>query len=193
VPRRLLTHPGTPTLNGGHDNSESNLVVRVHDEIVPEKSHSAKPVKYVVVDQLGQGTFGQVFLCGQVETAATGAGGVGASAGAGGGSGSGSEIDGGGGGGGSGGGGGGSSSGGGSGGGERMVAVKVVKNKPAYTSQAWVEVRIARLLNDEHGEVADPRSALTGSASLASRPVCKDARVESSKHLKRAQTKRITM
>ena len=31
-----------------------------------------------------------------------------------------------------------------------MVAVKVIKNKPAYTNQAWVEVRIASLLNRKH-------------------------------------------
>lgn len=106
VPRRLLTQPGEAAFNEGHDNSEANLLVRVYDEIVPEKSHSASPVKYVVEDLLGQGTFGQVFLCQQVR------------------------------------------------GGERIqpnVAVKVVKSKPAYTSQAWLEVRVARLLNDEHG------------------------------------------
>lgn len=31
-----------------------------------------------------------------------------------------------------------------------MVAVKIIKNKPAYTNQAWVEVRIASLLNRKH-------------------------------------------
>lgn len=76
----------------------------------------------MVVDQLGQGTFGQVFLCHQTggssngsseapTTAAGISGGEGAAA---------APV---------------------------AVAVKVVKNKPAYMSQAWVEVRVARLLN----------------------------------------------
>ena len=128
MPRRLLTQPGTPTLNEGADNRESNLIVRVNDEIVPEKSHSALAVKYVVADQLGQGTFGQVFQCAQIDNA-TGLPMAGA---------------------------------------PPAVAVKVVKNKPAYTSQAWVEVRVARLLNDEHGD-----KTLRGCpafASLDSRP-----------------------
>ncbi len=106
VPRRLLTQPGDGSLNNGHDNSESNLLVRVCDTITPEKSHSASQINYIVEDLLGQGTFGQVFLCHQVRD------------------------------------------------GERVqpgVAVKIIKNKPAYTNQAWLEVRVARLLNDEHG------------------------------------------
>jgi len=45
VPRRLLTQPGEPALNNGLDNAEANLIVRVNDEFVPEKSHSAAPVR----------------------------------------------------------------------------------------------------------------------------------------------------
>lgn len=104
VPRRLLTQPGEGTFNNGLDNSESNLITRVFDEITPEKSHSAAPVKYVVDELLGQGTFGQVFLCQRVHAEET-----------------------------------------------SRVAVKIVKNKPAYTTQAWVEVHVASLLNKEHG------------------------------------------
>lgn len=64
-----------------------------------------------MVDQLGQGTFGQVFLCHQI---------------------GGANND---------------SSAGDAAAAPVAVAVKVVKNKPAYMSQAWVEVRVARLLN----------------------------------------------
>ena len=66
----------------------------------------------MVVDQLGQGTFGCVYLCRQLHLDPPGH----------------PEREAG-----------------------PQVAVKVVKNKPAYTSQAWVEVRVARLLNDDHG------------------------------------------
>ena len=45
VPRRLLTNPGDPALNSGLDNAEANLIVRVNDEIVPEKSHSAAALR----------------------------------------------------------------------------------------------------------------------------------------------------
>lgn len=110
VPRRLLTNPGDGVLNFGYDNSESNLIVRVNDEIIPEKSHSAAPLKYLVIDHLGQGTFGQVFHCEQINEGTK----------------------------------------------ESLppVAVKVVKNKPAYTSQAWVEIKVAKLLNATYGELS---------------------------------------
>jgi len=81
----------------------------VYDEIIPEKSSTASSVKYVVQELLGQGTFGQVFLCQQMQTGEE------------------------------------------SGQLKPNVAIKVVKNKPAYTSQAWVEVRVAKILNNEHG------------------------------------------
>jgi dual specificity protein kinase YAK1 len=109
VPRRLLTNPGEGVLNSGFDNAEANLIVRVSDVIMPEKSHSAVPVKYVVIDHLGQGTFGQVFHCDQIPEDGTGIC-------------------------------------------PPRVAIKIVKNKPAYTAQAWVEIKVAKLLNTTYGE-----------------------------------------
>ena len=124
------------------DNAEANLVARVYDEIVPERSHSAQPVKFVVLDMLGQGTFGQVFHCQQIYTGdrsgelPQGSGDGGDSSGLGGDA---------------------ATSGGGGSSSSKAppfpsfrseVGVKVVKNKPAYTAQAWV-VRVAKLLNEE--------------------------------------------
>ena len=146
MPRRLLTQPSEGAANDGLDNADGNLICRVHDVLESAASaasssraterHSsgtsndgagaaagAEPARltsglgaslglgsgarYVVLDNLGQGTFGQVFRCQEAET-------------------------------------------------KRMVAVKVVKNKPAYTQQAWVEVQVTRLLNEKFDE-ADQR------------------------------------
>ena len=94
-PGRLLTQPSTPARNGGLDNAEGNLICRVNDCIRSE-SHSTE---YVVLDLLGQGTFGQVFRCQEMPS-------------------------------------------------RRFVAVKVVKNKPAYTAQAHCEIKIAAMLTN---------------------------------------------
>lgn len=56
----MLTQPAEPVLNNGADNSEANLICRVHDVLTPEKSKSGLPRSYAVLDLLGQGTFGQV-------------------------------------------------------------------------------------------------------------------------------------
>ena len=56
----MLTQPAEPERNNGADNSEANLICRVHDVLTPEKSKSGLPRSYAVLDLLGQGTFGQV-------------------------------------------------------------------------------------------------------------------------------------
>mmetsp|Transcript_23007 Transcript_23007/g.66928 ORF Transcript_23007/g.66928 Transcript_23007/m.66928 type:complete len:451 (-) Transcript_23007:537-1889(-) len=101
VPRRTLTQPSDPVFNGGLDNADHNLICRVHDTLTPESKADGGggESQYVILDNLGQGTFGQVFRCQEVETG-------------------------------------------------RIVAVKIIRNKPAYLSQAWIEVKIAKLLND---------------------------------------------
>lgn len=90
-PRRCLTKP-SETVGDGFDNSEADLVIYVNDELVS----TASGKKYVVLDKLGQGTFGQVVKC-QEENG-------------------------------------------------DVVAVKVVRNKPAYTNQALVENMILSMV-----------------------------------------------
>eukprot|EP00961_Rhodomonas_salina_P232418 3140229-Rhodomonas_salina.2 len=78
-----------------YDNVDADLVVYVNDELVS----TASGRKYIVVDKLGQGTFGQVVKC-KTEN-------------------------------------------------EELVAIKIVRNKPAYTNQALVENMILSLVNQE--------------------------------------------
>jgi hypothetical protein len=54
-PRRCLTKPSEPQDPNGFDNNESDLIVYVNDVLMSTNSGR----KYVVVDKLGQGTFGQ--------------------------------------------------------------------------------------------------------------------------------------
>jgi len=101
LPRRILTQPAEAVLNDGLDNEESNLICRVHDVL------ECASAKYVILDMLGCGTFGQVFRC---------------------------QRD----------------------GSKDVVAVKVIKNKPAYHAQGRLEANIARLLNQKF-DVKDDR------------------------------------
>ena len=57
LPQRILTNPSEGLMNNGLDNSEANLVCRVHDKIVCRND------TYTILDLLGTGTFGQVFKC----------------------------------------------------------------------------------------------------------------------------------
>ncbi|KAL1748731.1 kinase-like domain-containing protein [Schizophyllum fasciatum] len=101
-PRRVLTKPSKPSHNDGYDNEDYDYILYVNDWLGTEEGH-----KYLILDILGQGTFGQVVKCQNMKT-------------------------------------------------HEIVAVKVVKNKPAYFNQSMMEVTILDLLNkqcdpnDEH-------------------------------------------
>ncbi|KAG8059728.1 hypothetical protein GUJ93_ZPchr0002g25326 [Zizania palustris] len=81
-PKRFLTNPAVPAHNDGLDNANSDLIL------------------YVIKEMLGQGTFGQVAKCWDVET-------------------------------------------------NTYVAVKVIKNQPAFYQQAIMEVSLLSMLNEK--------------------------------------------
>ncbi|KAI8084849.1 kinase-like domain-containing protein [Halteromyces radiatus] len=91
-PRRVLTKPGTPYRNNGFDNRNSDYILYVNGGLGG---------KYVVLELLGFGTFGQVAKCRNTLTG-------------------------------------------------EIVAIKVIKNKPAYFRQSTVEVEILKLLNRKY-------------------------------------------
>ncbi|KAK9368968.1 kinase-like domain-containing protein [Lipomyces kononenkoae] len=102
-PRRVLTKPSKGSKNNGYDNDESDYILYVNDILGGNKDQQ----KYLILDILGQGTFGQVVKCQNLKT-------------------------------------------------QEVVAVKVIKNKPAYFNQSMMEVSILEHLNtavdrdDEH-------------------------------------------
>ncbi|KAF9469934.1 kinase-like domain-containing protein [Collybia nuda] len=102
-PRRVLTKPSKPAHNEGYDNDDYDYILYVNDWLGTDESHN----RYLILDILGQGTFGQVVKCQNMKT-------------------------------------------------HEIVAVKVVKNKPAYFNQSMMEVTILEMLNktcdpnDEH-------------------------------------------
>ncbi|PAV18773.1 kinase [Pyrrhoderma noxium] len=99
-PRRVLTKPSKPVHNDGFDNEDYDYILYVNDCLGSDQN------KYLILDVLGQGTFGQVVKCQNMKT-------------------------------------------------HEIVAVKVVKNKPAYFNQSMMEVTILELLNgqcDPHDE-----------------------------------------
>ncbi|CCF58791.1 hypothetical protein KAFR_0F01940 [Kazachstania africana CBS 2517] len=57
-PKRVLTKPNEAKLNNGYDNVNSDYILYVNDVLGTEQSR-----KYLVLDILGQGTFGQVVKC----------------------------------------------------------------------------------------------------------------------------------
>lgn len=93
-PRRVLTKPSHPVYNSGHDNEKWDYILYVNDLIGDEESR-----KFLVLDLLGHGTFGQVAKCQNVKT-------------------------------------------------KELVAVKVIKNQPAYFNQSMMEVTVLELLNN---------------------------------------------
>ncbi|CAG8568050.1 8264_t:CDS:2, partial [Acaulospora morrowiae] len=100
-PRRVLTKPSKGVKNDGYDNEDNDYILYVNDILGSEEGQ-----KYLILDILGQGTFGQVVKCQNLKT-------------------------------------------------KEMVAVKVVKNKPAYFNQSMMEVTILELLNntwDKHDQ-----------------------------------------
>ncbi|KAI0697241.1 kinase-like protein [Cytidiella melzeri] len=94
-PRRVLTKPSKPAHNDGFDNDDYDYILYVNDWLGTDDGH-----KYLILDILGQGTFGQVVKCQNMKT-------------------------------------------------HEVVAVKVVKNKPAYFNQSMMEVTILELLNNQ--------------------------------------------
>ncbi|WVW86074.1 hypothetical protein I302_108113 [Kwoniella bestiolae CBS 10118] len=96
-PRRVLTKPSKPVHNDGADNEDWDYILYVNDVLGGEHGGD----RYLILDVLGQGTFGQVVKCQNMRT-------------------------------------------------HEIVAVKVVKNKPAYLQQSKMEVAILELLNNQH-------------------------------------------
>lgn len=92
-PRRVLTKPSKPCHNDGHDNEDSDYILYVNDWLGTEEGN-----RYLILDVLGQGTFGQVVKCQNMRT-------------------------------------------------HEIVAVKVIKNKPAYFNQSMMEVTILEMVS----------------------------------------------
>ncbi|ETV81606.1 CMGC/DYRK/YAK protein kinase, variant [Aphanomyces astaci] len=67
--RRLLTKNSQVVANNGWDNCDNNIVLRVRD-LLDVHTRSGVAKTFVVLDLLGQGTFGQVFRCQDVATKA---------------------------------------------------------------------------------------------------------------------------
>lgn len=92
-PKRVLTKPLEPKFNNGFDNEDSDYILYVNDILGTEEGR-----KYIVLDLLGLGTFGQVVKCQNLAN-------------------------------------------------QLVVAVKVIKSKPAYMNQSLTEVRLLEFLN----------------------------------------------
>lgn len=140
-PRRVLTKPSKPMYNNGHDNEDSDFILYVNDWLGHEEgnryvcssslpassrlrhSQSSHPRhhRYLILDILGQGTFGQVVKCQNMRT-------------------------------------------------HEIVAVKVIKNKPAYYKQSIMEVTILENVSRvKRGSWPSSLRALPG--SLMRRPL----------------------
>ncbi|KAL6053128.1 dual specificity protein kinase yak1 [Balamuthia mandrillaris] len=95
-PRRVLTKPSQGVDNYNYDNVNADLILYVGDVLgLPERK------RYLVLDLLGQGTFGQVVKCKKLDTG-------------------------------------------------DIVAIKVVRNRLAYTNQGKFELQILELLNSNY-------------------------------------------
>ncbi|KAG0264500.1 dual specificity protein kinase yak1 [Mortierella polycephala] len=95
-PRRVLTKPSKPMHNEGYDNEDYDYILYVSDILGSEERQ-----RYIILDVLGQGTFGQVVKCQNLKT-------------------------------------------------NQIVAVKVIKNRPAYFNQSMMEVTVLGLLNERY-------------------------------------------
>ena len=106
-----MTKPSKPAHNEGYDNDDYDYILYVNDWLGTEEGHKCvlhltvlvgletdgMRSRYLILDILGQGTFGQVVKCQNMKT-------------------------------------------------HEIVAVKVVKNKPAYFNQSMMEVTILELV-----------------------------------------------
>jgi len=104
LPQRILTNPSVPIHENSRDNDDGNLICRVHDII----EHDQK--KYIILDLLGTGTFGQVFRCQNMVS-------------------------------------------------KDIIAIKIIRNKPAYYKQGLIEIKISKLFNNTHGTHASSSSS----------------------------------
>ncbi|KAG5440707.1 hypothetical protein PCK2_000295 [Pneumocystis canis] len=90
--KKVLTKPNIGIKNDGYDNENNDYILYVNDILGSDKGH-----RYLILDILGQGTFGQVVKCRNIQT-------------------------------------------------QEIVAVKVIKNKPAYFNQSMMEITILDLV-----------------------------------------------
>ena len=65
-PRRVLTKPSKGAKNDGFDNEDSDYILYVNDILGSEESGHKN--RYLILDVLGQGTFGQVVKCQNLKT-----------------------------------------------------------------------------------------------------------------------------
>ncbi|KAL5355936.1 kinase-like domain-containing protein [Aspergillus floccosus] len=65
-PRRVLTKPSKGVKNDGFDNEESDYILYVNDILGSEEAGHKN--RYLILDVLGQGTFGQVVKCQNLKT-----------------------------------------------------------------------------------------------------------------------------
>ena len=65
-PRRVLTKPSKGTKNDGYDNEDSDYILYVNDILGSEETNHKN--RYLILDVLGQGTFGQVVKCQNLKT-----------------------------------------------------------------------------------------------------------------------------
>ncbi|KAI9853134.1 MAG: dual specificity protein kinase yak1 [Vezdaea acicularis] len=65
-PRRVLTKPSKGTKNDGFDNEDSDYILYVNDILGSEETGHKN--RYLILDVLGQGTFGQVVKCQNLKT-----------------------------------------------------------------------------------------------------------------------------
>lgn len=65
-PRRVLTKPSKGTKNDGFDNEDSDYILYVNDILGSEEAGHKN--RYLILDVLGQGTFGQVVKCQNLKT-----------------------------------------------------------------------------------------------------------------------------
>ncbi|KAI1618189.1 dual-specificity tyrosine-(Y)-phosphorylation regulated kinase [Exophiala viscosa] len=65
-PRRVLTKPSKGSKNDGYDNDDSDYILYVNDILGSEEAGHKN--RYLILDVLGQGTFGQVVKCQNLRT-----------------------------------------------------------------------------------------------------------------------------
>lgn len=65
-PRRVLTKPSKGSKNDGYDNEDSDYILYVNDILGSEETGHKN--RYLILDILGQGTFGQVVKCQNLKT-----------------------------------------------------------------------------------------------------------------------------